>query len=129
MFVRLPLTHRLRFVHIIAPHIDAMSPDQHSVRIRVLLHSFLHELGEILLVRRVLDDRNAQRVMVPEVSRLLETAPEPFDLLDVVDLKDLALFTVAAMLRLEEKRHEHGPLRVRVDLGGRRTLKKYSKDL
>lgn len=96
---------------IIAPDIDAMSADEDSISVRVLVHGFLEELGEVLLVGRVLDDGDAQRVVVAEVPRLLEAAAEALDLLDVVDLEHLAV----SALGLEQQRHQHRPLRVRVD--------------
>lgn len=99
-------------MNIIAPYIDAMPADEDSIRIRVLVHGLLEELGEVLLMGRVLDDGDAQRVVVAQVPGLLEAAAEALDLLDVVDLEDLV---VTAPLRLEQQRHQHGPLRVRVD--------------
>lgn len=116
-----PLALRLGLVHIISPHIHAMPPDEHGVRIRVAVHRLLQELGQVLLVRRVLDDRYPQRVVVSQVALLTEPAPEALDLLDVVDLEDaVALFraghAVASRRRgLEEQRHKDGPVRVRVD--------------
>lgn len=108
----LPLALRLGLVNIVAPDVDAMSTDQHSIGIRVLFHGSLEELGEVLLMRRVFNDGDAQGVVVAEVARLLEALAEALDLLNVVNLKHLG---VAALLLLEEQGDEDGPLRVRVD--------------
>ncbi len=108
----LPLTHCLRLMYVVAPYVNAVSADEDSIRIGMLVHGLLEELGKVLLVSRVLDDGDAQRVVVAEVSRLLEPAAEALDLLDVVDLEHLV---TARALRLEQQRHEHRPLRVGVN--------------
>ena len=107
------LAHGFRLVDVLAPHIDAMPPHQHGKGIRELLHGLLHELGQILLVRRVLDDGDAQRIMVAQVPLLAEAAAEALDLLDVVDLKDAA--RRGAGCSLKEERDEDGPLRMSVN--------------
>lgn len=107
------LAHRLRLVHIVAPDIDAMPPHKHCKRVGEFLHGLLHELGKILLVRRVLDNGDPQRVVVPKVAHLAEAAPEALDLLNVVDLEDAAAGPVGG--GLEDEGDEDGPVRVRVD--------------
>lgn len=106
----LPLALRLGFVHIVAPNINAMPPDKHSIRIRILLHGLLEKLGEVLLMGGILNDRDPQGVMIPQVARLAETAAKALDLLDVVDFKYLAV-----ALGLEQEGDKHGPLGVCVD--------------
>lgn len=104
-----PLTLRLRLVDVISPHIDAMAPHQNSIRIRVLLHSSLKILRQVLLMRRVLNNRNAQRIMIPQVTHFPHALAKALDLLNVVDLED------AAALCLEEQGDEDGPVGVGVD--------------
>lgn len=94
---------------IISPHIDAVAPHQDSIRVRVLLHRSLEILGQVLLMRRVLDNGNAQRIVVPQVAHLTHALAKTFNLLNVVDLED------AAALCLEEQGDEDGPVGVGVD--------------
>lgn len=103
------LTLRLRLVDIITPHIDAMTPHQDGIRIRILLHSSLKILRQVLLMRRVLNNRNTQRIMVSQVTHLPHALAKTFNLLNVVDLED------AAALCLEEQGDEDGPVGVGVD--------------
>jgi hypothetical protein len=107
-----PLAHGLRLVNILAPHVDAMSTNKNGVRVGVLVHGLLEVLGEVLLVGCVLDDGDAQGVVVAEVPGPLEPAAETLDLLNVIDLEQAVL---ARGLPLQQQRHEHRPLRVRVD--------------
>ena len=107
-----PLALRLGLVDVVPPDIYAMSPNQHGIGIRILFHSLLKILGQILLMRGVLNDRDPERVMIPQVALLRHPPPEALDLLDVVDLKD---FILTWTLGLEQQRDEHGPLGVRVD--------------
>lgn len=62
-------------------------------------------------MRRVLDDRNPQRIMISQVAHFAEPFAKALDLLNVVNLKDLAAVTPG----LEQQRNEHGPVGVRVD--------------
>lgn len=89
-----------------------MPPHKHSIRIRILVHSGLQKLCKILLMRGVLNDGNAQRIMISQVARLGEALAKALDLLNVVNLKH---FILAGTLGFKKQRHEHGPLRVRVD--------------
>lgn len=94
---------------IITPHVDAVAPHQDGIRVRVLVHGGLEELGQVLLMRRVLDDGDAQGIMVAQVADLAQALAKALDLLNVVDLED------AAALGLEEEGDEDGPVRVGVD--------------
>lgn len=89
-----------------------MPPDEHGIRIRIPVHSLLQVLGQVLLMRGVLNDRNPQCVMVAQVALLGGAPGKALDLLDVVDLKDLVK---ARALGLEEQSDEDSPLRVRMD--------------
>lgn len=111
----LPLTLGLGLVNAGTPDIDAVPPNEHGKGIRVLLHGLLEILCEVLLVGGILDDGNAQGVMVPEVPDLAVTSTEALDLLNVVDLEDLV---VARPLGLEQEGDEDGPLGVRMDAAG-----------
>lgn len=97
---------------VVTPDIDAVTSNQHCVRVWVLLHSLLEELSQVFLVGCVLDDGDAERVMVAQVSRLVHALAEALDLLNVVDLEDPV---VAGALGLEEQRDEDGPLGVGVN--------------
>lgn len=89
-----------------------MSPNQHRIRIRVFIHRRLQAIRQILLKRRILNHRNPQRIMVPQIPRLLEPPPKPLDLLNIINLKDVRLRRPAL---LQQQRDQHRPLRVRVD--------------
>lgn len=108
----LPLTLRFSLVHVITPHINAMPPHQHSIRIRMPLHGLLQKLRQVLFMRGILNDRNSQSIMIAQASHLSRPLPEALDLLEVVDLKD---HVAAGALGLEQQRDQNGPLRVRVD--------------
>ena len=108
----LPLALRLRLVYVITPHVHTMPPHEHRIRIRVLLHRGLQVLCQILLMRRILNDRDPQRIMVPQISLLVHASSKPFNLLEVVDLKDFAVLWHGL---LQEQGDEDGPLGVRVD--------------
>ena len=97
---------------VVAPDIDAVTADEYGIGVGVLVHGLLEELREVLLVGGVLDDGNAEGVVVAEVPLLSGPAAETLDLLDVVDLEEPI---TARALPLEQQRHQHGPLRVRVD--------------
>lgn len=60
-------------------------------------------------MRRILNDGDPKRVMIPQVPNLPVSLAKPFNLLDIVDLKQ---FTV---LCLKNKSDENSPVRVRVD--------------
>lgn len=97
---------------IISPYVDTMSPNEDGVRIWVFLHGFLEELGEVLLMRGVLDDRDTQSIMIVQVALLLVAPAEALDLLNIVDLESLVLF---GALAFQDQGHQHGPVGVRVD--------------
>lgn len=111
-----PLALRLGLVHIVAPDVDAMATNQNSVRIRVFVHGLLKELGQVLLVGRVLNDRDTEGIMIAEVSRLAVTATEALDLLNVVDLEHtVGAFVTGVGHGLEDEGNEDSPVRMRVD--------------
>lgn len=62
-------------------------------------------------MRRVLNDGDPQRIVVPQVTDLAEPLAKALDLLNVVDLKDAAVVALC----LEQQRDQHGPVGVRVD--------------
>jgi hypothetical protein len=103
----LPLTLSLGLVDIIAPDVDTMTTDENSICVRVLVHSLLEILSQILLMRGVLDDGNAESVMVAQVACLVHATAKALDLLDVVDLKDTVL---SRALRLKQESNKDGPL-------------------
>ena len=88
-----------------------MPPNQDSIRVRVLLHSLLQALPQILLVRRVLDDGYPQAIVVAQVALLAAALGDALDLLDLLDLEACIFAEVA----LHEECHEDRPLRVRVN--------------
>lgn len=107
-----PLALSLGLVHVVSPDVDTVTSDQDGVGIRILLHGLLEILGQVLLMRGILNDGDPQRVVIAQVPLLGHAPPEALDLLNVVDLKHLVL---ARPLSLEEQRHEDCPLGVRVD--------------
>lgn len=95
-----------------------MSSHQDSVGVRILVHGLLQASREILLERSVLDDRNLEGV--EEAQHALPLASRnTLDLLNVADLEA----SVGTLLALDQERHQHGPLRVRVDAAASTTLK------
>jgi len=73
----------------LSPDIDTVSPNQDCVGVRILIHSRLQTLGQVFLKGRILDNRNPQGVMISQIARLLIALSKAFDLLDIVDLKDI----------------------------------------
>ena len=57
------LTLRLRLRDILAPHVDTMSPHQHRARFGKLFDRSFQRLPQIFFVRRILNDRYAQRIV------------------------------------------------------------------
>ena len=88
-----------------------MPPNQDSIRVRVLLHSLLQTLSQILLVRRVLDTGYPQSIVVAQVALLAAALGDALDLLDLLNFETCVFAEVA----LDEECDQHGPLRVRVD--------------
>lgn len=88
-----------------------MSPDQDRVRIGVLLHRLFQALSQVLLMRRVLDDRYSQPVVVPQIALLAPPLRYAFDLLNLLDLEA----SVFAEVALDQQCDENRPLRVCVD--------------
>ena len=106
----LPLTLRFCLVYCLPPDVHAMPPHQHRVSIRIPVHCFLQALRQILFMGRVLDHRDPQRIVIPQAALLLEASPEPLDLLNIIDLKDL----VIQRPLLKEQSNEDGPLGMRM---------------
>lgn len=99
---------------VIPPHVNAVPTDEDGIRIRVLVHGLLEKLGQVLLVGGVLDNGDAEGVVVPQIALLAVPLPESLDLLDVVDLEELGV-AAGRCRRLEDEGDEHGPVRVGVD--------------
>lgn len=119
------LALRLSFVDIVSPHVSAysqhpitstqlrqyshaMSPDKDCIRIRVFLHRLFQALPQILLMRRIFNNRYAQPIIVPQVTCLATALRYALDLLNLLDLETCVLAKIA----LHEECHEHRPLRV-----------------
>jgi hypothetical protein len=116
-------------MHIIAPNISVprqhlifpllfsnryshpMPLDQNRIAIRILLHRRLQTLPKILLVRRVLDNRYPQAIIVAQVALLAATFGDAFDLLDFFDFEA----RIRAEVALDDEGYEDGPLRVCVN--------------
>jgi hypothetical protein len=99
-------TLRLRLRHVVPPdisvtpsahsttsppkrpkHSHPMPPDQNRISIRVLPHRPLQPRRQILLKRRILNNRHHQRIMKSESPLLPFTSGNSLDLLDVADLE------------------------------------------
>jgi hypothetical protein len=96
---------RLRLRHILAPNVHAMPLDQHRASLRELLNRRLQTILQVLLVRRVLDNRDLHRVEVAQVSKLPSAlgdfhAPRSAagDALDLLDLVHREHVLVGALL-------------------------------
>ena len=90
-----------------------MPPNQDSIRVRVLLHSLLQTLSQILLVRRVLDNGYPQAIVVAQVALLAAALGDALDLLDLVHREDVLVGALLASLT--QQSDEHRPLRVCVN--------------
>jgi hypothetical protein len=88
-----------------------MPLDQNRIAIRVLLHRRLQTLPQILFVRRVLDNRYPQAIIVAQIALLAATFGDAFDLLNLFDFEA----RVQAKVALDDESHEDSPLRVGVD--------------
>jgi hypothetical protein len=84
---------------------------QNRIRIRIPLHRLLQTLSQILLMRRILNDRYPQAIKVSQIPRFTPSFRYPFYLLDFLDFEA----RVGTKVALDEKGDKHGPLRVRVD--------------
>ncbi|TLD27022.1 hypothetical protein PspLS_04850 [Pyricularia sp. CBS 133598] len=77
----------------------------------------------VFLVGRVLNDRNAKRVVVAKIARLFKAFAKALDLLNVVDAELAHIFCPAGTTAsLEDQRHKDGPLAVRVNAATGTTL-------
>lgn len=87
-----------------------MPADQHRIGIWILFHCLLETFREILLERRVVDDGDPERVVIPE--HAFARAPRnALDLLNVADFK----VPTRTKLALDKKGHQDSPLRVGVN--------------
>ena len=106
------LALRLRLVHVVSPHVSAfcqhtiagiqpcqhshpMSPNKNRIRIRVFLHRLLQTLPQILLMRRILNDRYAQPIIVSQIARFATALRYALDLLNLLDFKTRVLAEIA----------------------------------
>lgn len=83
-----------------------MPPNKHSIRIWISLHSLLQLLRQILLMGRILNDRNDQFIIITQTPLLPPSLANPLDLLQMLNFKAGLL----AMLPLYEQRDEDSPL-------------------
>lgn len=122
----------------------SMTSNQHGISIRVAVHGLFKSRGQVLLsdptrlinldgsstiprgrgpriylLCRVLDDGDPQGIVISEVAELAPALGDALDLLDVADLEA----RVRAVVALDQERHEHGPLAVRVDAAAGAALK------
>lgn len=86
-----------------------MSPNQDSRRLGIPLHSLPHPIRQILLVRRILNDRHGEGIKEPQ--RL--AVPADSNTLDHFLVRDSECISIFA----QEEGEEDGVLRVSVDTG------------
>lgn len=87
-----------------------MSPDEHSICVRVLVHRSLQATGQVFLECGVFNDGNAEGIEESKHT-LSFAAGNTLDLLNVVDLEA----SVGALLPLHQQSHQNRPLRVGMD--------------
>lgn len=90
--------------------LHSVSPDQHRIGVRILLHGGFQTAGQVLLEGSVLNDRDAESVVVSQHTLTLTTR-DTLDLLDGANLKA----GIGALLTLHQQGHQDGPLGVGVD--------------
>lgn len=95
-----------------------MSSHKHRVGVRVLLHGRLQTTGQILLEGSILNDRDAESVVVPQHTLALATG-NALDLLDGADLEA----GIGTFLALHQQGHQDGPLGVSMDTAASTVLK------
>ena len=100
-----------------------MPPYENSASVRMLLHFLLKTTRQVLFERRVLDDRYPQSIMIAEHT-LTFPRWNAFDLLDSADLEA----SRRAKLSLDQKGHQHRPLRVSVDAAASALLERREKE-
>lgn len=78
-------------MNVITPDVDTVTTDEDSVCVGILIHRFFKILGQVLLMRSVLDDWDAKGVMIAQVACLVHATAKALDLLNVVDLENPVL--------------------------------------
>lgn len=96
----------------------SVSPHEHRISIRVLVHRSLQTAGQVLFERSIIDDRDAQGIVVSKHTLAL-TLGDTLDLFDVVDLKA----SIGALFPLNQQGDQDSPLRVGMDAATRAMLK------
>ena len=108
------LTLSLGHVDGVTPNIYPVASHENGVGIGIFVHGGLKELSQVLLMSRVLDDGDGQRIMVAEVACLPISTTEALDLLNVVDFEFVALDS-RMLGALKNQGDKHGPLAVSMD--------------
>ena len=98
--------------------LHSMSSDKHRIGIRVFVHRSLQTTGQVLFKGSVIDDGNAESVMVSKHALAL-AAGNALDLLDIANLKG----RVGPLFALHQQSHQDRPLGVRVDAAACSLLK------
>ena len=88
-----------------------MPPNQNRIRIRIHLHGLFQTLPQILLMRRIFDNWDAQAIVVPQITLFTTALGDTLDLLNLLDFETCR----GAGVAFNEEGDEDGPLRVRVD--------------
>lgn len=114
----IPFALRLCLMNVVTPDIDSMPPYQHRIRIWILLHGLLQALGQVLLMRRVFNDRDPESIIVSKISLLASPLRNALDLLNLLNLEA----RVFADFTFYEEGDEDGPLRVCVNAAAGATL-------
>lgn len=95
-----------------------MSPHEHRIGVGIFVHRCLQTFRQVLLVRGVLNDRNAQSIVIIQVAFAL-AAGDTLDLLDVANLEAC----VRAHLPFHQQGDQNRPLRVSVNAAAGALLK------
>lgn len=65
-----------------------MPSDKYCISVWVFVHCLFQALGQVFLMRGILDDRDPQGIMIAQVPLLLVALSEAFDLFNIVYLKE-----------------------------------------
>lgn len=103
--------------------LHSMSANKDGVGVRVLVHSRLQTTGQILLECRVLDNGNAEGVVVSQHTLPLTTG-DALDLLNGADLEA----GIGTLLALHQQGHQDGPLRVGVNTAASTMFKRRQEE-
>lgn len=120
---------RLCLRNILPPHIHPMPSDQHRTRLRPLDNRLFQRIPQILLVRRIVNNRDPHRIEEAQITqfttplgdfgRAVAASGDAFDLLDLGYAEDGGGGVRGLLGGAAEEGHEDGPLRVRVDTAAR----------